>query len=432
MGRWRNLFSCFSKQREEAAVAQERKASGNKRAHVVEPAERLPSSPTVNENISPNQQTKCEVKIQNYVPLSERAIAFTDNYVSDRVTLLNGTFEKRKVTIKKIPKYWKKTALNEMDFLSRIDNHENIIRLLCTVEDTSHIYIVTEQFITPLRRYFDYHSPSGDPKEILRQLSNALEYLNGQKIIYLNFSPMIKLTNFNHSKKLLAGQLTMPLNKDFKGVEGFMAPETKFQRQANLLSDNYSMGCLFYFMVSGGLTLTYAQQNQVTFDRDFDIRHRTFDSKDKALAFDLMHKLLRISPRERASVRVVKRHPYFWGAHEIFDLILEVTKALEIDQSKKLHKKLQFDKNNFIGADWKNAIGNEVADELTKKRHYDGRYLSQLVQAIRNHFVHGSESPLLDSTIGTTKEEIVNYWTEKFPKLIPRLYDVMQDYKTNM
>lgn len=430
---WRNLFSCFSKEPEVVAI---------NRVPITRngvPALRQPlrqaevtAGSTQNQALSPKVEV---VSDSRYLSLNSTIRAFIGNHNSDGVAIFNGTFGSREVLIKRTPKSSKQAALNEANLISKIDCHENVVQFLCTVEDSKHIYIVTQRHQVSLRKHVKCLMGIKN-QEVFQQLTNAADYLHRMNIIYFNFNPddvhvlcqneivRIKLTNFGNSKKLQSNSLVLFVESDFKGIESFIAPEIDKHRVAGLSSDIFSLGCLFYFIMSRGQVLR--QQSQMIIDRQ-RTAHVNASAKtcDTILGFNIMAKCLKMLPKDRMSAIVMKEDPYFWSVHEKFDLILEVTKALE-NGPKKLQNKLQFNKNKIIGADWKIKIGDEVSNELSKTRKYDGHHLYQLVQVIRNHYVHKSASPVLDSIIGTTKEQVMSYWMEKFPLLIPHLYEVMR------
>ena len=445
MGRfWRNLFSCFSKQPEVNQVVATNRDTGVPTSRNEATASNVASrqaelSAGSNQNQARNPLVSPQ-KVENvsdprYVSLNNTVIAFIDNQSSDSIAILNGTFGKRKVLIKRIPKRLNQAALNEVKLVTKIDSHETVIRFLCIVEDSKHTYIVTDKHQVSLRKYVNGLMGPPMNQEVFKQLTNAADYLHRMNIIYFNFNPddvhvvnrneilRIKLTNFSYSEEL-PGNFSVYVDSEFKGIDGFIAPEILKQRIATHSSDIYSLGCLFYFMVSRGQILR--PQSQMIIDRKL-LTHlkASMQTCDRILFFNIMTKCLKMLPMDRMSAKAIKEDPYFWSVHETFDLILEVTKALE-NGHKKLQNKLQFNKNKILGADWKTRIGEEVTNELSKTRQYDGQQLFQLVQVIRNHYVHKSLSPVLDSIIGTTKEEVMSYWMERFPLLIPHLYDVMR------
>lgn len=358
--------------------------------------------------------------------------------------LFIGTFENRKVSVKRMPWNMNFSVIKEANLMSKIDNNENIIRYYCTVQTPENIFIITDRYSVSLRVYMQFHFELEiSTREIIQQLTNAVDFLHQRKIIYLNLNPdnihvvlvnefsVIKLTNFEFSE-IVEVKHDVSVQSSFIGVEDFNAPEILSRKEACLMSDIYSLGCLFYFVITQGKTLQQIKSplHEQQIAAGLYTLQRNINSCDYVLCIDMMTKMVSFHIYHRPTINEVKSHVFFKSAQEVFDLIIEVRKELENEATRKdLQCKLQVNKNQIIGSNWKDRIDEKVYNEICKARQYDGRSIYQLVQAIRNQIVHKRCSIEAEAITGKSKEELRNYWLLKFPKLIPHLSKVMQAHR---
>lgn len=364
--------------------------------------------------------------------------------------VFDGLFENRPISVKRTPLEMSHAAVNEVAMLSKLMHHENVIRYLCKFEDPKHFYVVTDSYQLSLASFvrkaeFTERTKEILPKKVmLKQLCDAVEFLQRKRIVSMSLNPetvrvvsnhdaaVIKLTSFDFSVDL-SKATKVNVGKGFRGAKGFVAPEIKKIRQANLTSDIYSLGCLCYFILTGGDLLCHASGLEpekvwvaicLTKLQKFQERNKTCDG---VLAALMIKRMLNFYSKKRPSIDTIKTHPYFWNTHEIFDLILEVARTSEDKELREqLKEKIELNKSHVIGDSWKKKIDQVVITEISKKRQYDEASIFHLVKAIRNQFAHGRCSPLLARFFGNTKEELKDYWLGKFPQLIPHLCRVMK------
>eukprot|EP00049_Salpingoeca_infusionum_P011579 m.202104 g.202104 ORF g.202104 m.202104 type:complete len:126 (+) comp14976_c0_seq16:329-706(+) len=79
-------------------------------------------------------------------------------------------------------------------------------------------------------------------------------------------------------------------------------------------------------------------------------------------------------------------------------------------------------------SDWKTKLGQELMDDLRKRRTYRGERFVDLLRAIRNKKSHFQElSPSLKRQMGPVPSGFIAFFTDKFPGLLVHLYIAAQD-----
>ena len=148
--------------------------------------------------------------------------------------------------------------LQESALQSKLLQHPHIVKLL-TVDVIDKVYIMVMEYIdgTDLETRIDDRNNLELPAALryLRQILSAVGFAHEHKVIHRDIRPSnvlidkednIKVTDFGTSTLLLG----KPFATTRIGSPPYMAPE-QFEGRAVLASDIYSIGCLFYEMVTG-------------------------------------------------------------------------------------------------------------------------------------------------------------------------------------
>lgn len=343
-----------------------------------------------------------------------------------------GTFEDRYVTIKRKPKTKRLEVTNEVHLLAKIDHHENVMRYCFHTEDIDNCYIVTDYGIG-LLQYIDEHR-SIKPKIIFQQLCDAVSFIHGMNILLLNINPKnvrvkevnslmrIKLTNFessfqlDHKKPVLDGA-------EVYSCDEFAAPEIK--EGARFSSDIYSLGCLFYFVLTMGKVLYFPPSK--SHNERLQKLENSYSSNSEIISFvDIIRDMVKFDCNERPDLNEIISHPCFWNEHDFFELIMDVCRALENKfERKKIRKNIDQNRDyqkKVLGKNWKSKIHLD-----NSKLEYSGSGISicDLVKFIRNNYAHRS-----DAELGKTKAELMTDWVNKFPYLMIYLYKVKYLFNT--
>jgi serine/threonine protein kinase len=383
--------------------------------------------------------------------LNEHEVLLSDNpqisFMSNRKFLLSpnvfvffGTFGERPVLVKQTSCLQSKCYENELKVLLRVEGHENIIRTWCRLKVGEFDYHVMEFYQISLQTLVTKGQETLlKNKEVLRQLTNAVAHLHHLNILYVNFEPgniaittcngetRVKLSVFEHSKALAKGKKF----ETFKTWGNFwcVAPETFSRNEVYLGSDIYCLGELFFFVITKGsrISIELVVSSFETYDISIAEQHLRVNllstTSDTILSTRMIQLMMRHDSNARITIDQVREEPYFWNEHEVFDLVMKVAKKLEHnDHKKKLALKLQMNKRSVIGKSWITRIDDEVYKDLCQGREYDGANVGHLVRAIRNQFCHNSN---VTHITGSTKEELKNFWCDRFPRLISHLYSNM-------
>jgi len=173
----------------------------------------------------------------------------------------------------------------------------------------------------------DYRFTETKCKLFASSLLKAVAFIHSAGIIHLdikpenvmfvsNFSEDIKLIDFGLARRLPSyGRVsTMPV-----GTVGFMAPEVARCHHASPASDIWSLGCLLFMLLTGGVEPFWKPgRPAVTTQRK--ARRGEFswpaNAKDHLSedACDLANNLLVVRPGDRLSAEEALRHPWLQGA----------------------------------------------------------------------------------------------------------------------
>jgi len=151
------------------------------------------------------------------------------------------------------------TAISSMD-------HRNILKVYdFSGRDSEQLWIVTEILKGRNLAQFAQTFPKGALHPIIatcmvRELTKALDHAHGCQLIHRDIKPEnvmvlshggIKLMDFGIAKNLHTSSVT--LTGTFMGSPSYMSPEQVRGRDIDLRSDIYSLGVLFYEIVTGRL-----------------------------------------------------------------------------------------------------------------------------------------------------------------------------------
>ena len=148
------------------------------------------------------------------------------------------------------------TIKREIDIHRTVD-HPNIAKLYSVHETENHIILKLEYVEGQELYHRCYrHVKESDAKIFMRQLLQAMNYLHGKYILHLDVKPENIIVTRNDQIKLI----DLGISKKFvwteeisAGTAGFVAPEILHDRKADGRADVYSLGVVFYCMLSGRL-----------------------------------------------------------------------------------------------------------------------------------------------------------------------------------
>jgi serine/threonine protein kinase len=227
--------------------------------------------------------------------------------------------------------------MSERNILSQDISHPFLVKLKCTFQSESKLYIVM-QFVNGGELFFhlqkDFKFSELRAKFYAAEIVSAFEFLHSKDIVYRDLKPEnilldadghVVLVDFGLAKALLKTAQT----KTFCGTPEYLAPEVVLNKQYGKDIDWWCLGSVLYEMLTG-LPPFYAKARSSIFDKVLYEQPSFAGMNISDEARDFICKLLKKNPANRLGhgsdgAHQVKNHPFFAG----------------IDWNKLYHKKYQ-------------------------------------------------------------------------------------------
>jgi tRNA A-37 threonylcarbamoyl transferase component Bud32 len=225
---------------------------------------------------------------------------------------------KEKVAIKTISKleadFDNVMVRTEVEILKQL-RHENCLMYIDHFEDFGNVYIVTEYIKgKDLNTYLQMKTSIINNKQVLStiyQVALALDYLHSSGIVHRDLKPsnvmvladklkdtrQVKLIDYNLSKL----SFSQPCS-DKAGSLGFIAPEILRGYGYDFGCDVWSLGVLFFFLLTGELPFDADTPKDVArniIKGRYDLTRHTIDVTIK----ELISQCLEVNPNRRISVK---------------------------------------------------------------------------------------------------------------------------------
>ena len=206
---------------------------------------------------------------------------------------------------------------NEIRIHSKL-HHHHIVQYKTHFETTSHVYIVMESCSHGnLYRYFKKQGrlSESDAAYIVSQLLKALEYLHSIGIVHRDLKLSNIILNQNLEVKIcdfgLAIQLEHPDEEHFTicGTPNYIAPEIASQKSHGCPADLWSIGCLFYSLVTGIMPFEHSDGVKETLQNIIG-GHYEQPTGVSPTALDFLNCLLDLNPNTRANAGNMRKHPF--------------------------------------------------------------------------------------------------------------------------
>ena len=212
-------------------------------------------------------------------------------------SVYKGTFENRKVAVKRLLPECYTLADREVELLRDADQHPNVLRYFCTESDSQFRYIALELCQMTLYDYVHKHMSVQNipelklrPLSILEQATKGLHHLHLLDIVHRDIKPQnvlislpdakgqvnIMISDFGLCKRLEMGINSFSKRSGITGTDGWIAAEliddyirlphhetdessesreleAKAPKRITKSVDIFSMGCVYYFVLSGGV-----------------------------------------------------------------------------------------------------------------------------------------------------------------------------------
>lgn len=416
-------------------------------------------------------------------------------YGSHGTVVLKGVFEKREVAVKRMLLDFYEVASQEVALLQESDDHPHVIRYYCKQASDRFLYIALELCPGTLEDLiekpdkFKTLSDSLTPSQVMFQIASGVQHLHHLKIVHRDLKPQNILvappkilhkkdSKMKHSQEVL-GPARM-LISDFglckklegdqssfrattahaAGTSGWRAPELLIEegdniynninndsetseplvidslsnRRATRAIDIFSMGCVFYYILSNGhhpFGDKYMREANIVkgkFSLDYLDDYQTSDSVE---AKDLVSRMISRDPRQRPDATDVLLHPFFWSAERRLDFLLKVSDRFEVeprDPPSALLNLLEVDAARVVGSDWHTKLDKGFVENLGKYRKYHGNKIMDLLRAMRNKSHHFNDLPeQVRIKMEPYPSGYLTYFTKRFPFLLMVIYYVVKD-----
>ncbi|XP_052869264.1 serine/threonine-protein kinase/endoribonuclease IRE1 [Anopheles cruzii] len=379
--------------------------------------------------------------------------------------VFRGSFEKREVAVKRILPGCFTLADREVALLRESDAHENVVRYFCTEQDRQFRYIAVELCAATLQDYVDGKASSAVPAattvtvsllrqkisalNILRQATSGLMHLHALSIVHRDIKPQnillslpdnrqrvrAMISDFGLCKKLNYGKASFSRRSGVTGTDGWIAPEMQRGQRATTSVDIFSLGCVFYYVLSDGFhpfgDNLKRQANILSGEFDLGMLRRENPLPDNrtVLAEEIIRDMIQGDASKRPSARAIANHPLFWSNDRVLAFLQDVSDRVEkseimAEPLRSLEKNARF----VVREDWSRHLDAEVTADLRKFRGYQGYSVRDLLRALRNKKHHYHElTREMQRALGTIPHEFTDYWIGRFPRLLSHSYHALAD-----
>lgn len=415
-------------------------------------------------------------------------------YGSHGTVVYEGSFEGRKVAVKRMLLEFYEVASREITLLQESDGHPNVIRYYCKQESDKFLYIALElcsaSLYDMIERSHEFSLLLGsiNISNILYQIALGIRYLHSLKIVHRDIKPQnilvaplnvesdnkdnkkidnirIMISDFGLCKKLEVDQNSFKVtSSQLSGTIGWRAPELFCEKkivhgfQTNIPDletkslysfqnhkvsraiDIFSMGCVFYYVLTKGIhpfgEYYFREGNIVKGTANYS--HLDFLGNESFLAKDLISKMLNLDPKARPDANFVVKHPYFWSSEKKLSFLIDASDRFEMEKRQPFSELLQFlekDVLKIIGRNWMKKINKHIVESSGKFRKYDGSKLLDLLRILRNKKNHYQNLPYhVQEILGPPPDLYLSYFMTRFPYLLLHCYYIVKRFldKDNM
>ena len=285
-------------------------------------------------------------------------------YGSHGTVVYTGTFEKRDVAVKRMLLTFYDVASREIELLQESDDHPNVIRYYCSQRQGTFLFMALELCRCSLADVVERPAEFSDitpflkAQDMLFQIASGVKHLHNLKMVHRDIkpqnilissakrvkalngtntkgnSPRMLISDFGLSKKLDDFQSSFAATTQHAaGTSGWRAPELLSEniethnkqdekklpvsesadsdaivldptagRRVTRAIDIFSMGCVFYYVLSGGyhpFGERYMREANIVMDK-YDLSHLEGMTTDEYLeATDLIKRMISNNPKER-------------------------------------------------------------------------------------------------------------------------------------
>lgn len=178
------------------------------------------------------------------------------------------------------------------------------------------------------------------------------------------------------------------------GTDGWIAPEMIAGRRTTTSVDIFSLGCVFYYVLTKGrhpFGETMKRQANIL-GAEFNLEHLLENDEEThthVLAVEMIRDMINDEAQCRPTARGVLNHPLFWTAERILSFLQDVSDRVEKAQpNTEPLRTLERNAVYIVKDDWNTQLEPQITNDLRKFRGYQGGSVRDLLRALRNKVIN--------------------------------------------
>lgn len=202
------------------------------------------------------------------------------------------------------------------------------------------------------------------------------------------------ISDFGLCKKLSTGKASFSKRSGITGTDGWIAPEMIAGRRTTTSVDIFSLGCVFYYVLTKGrhpFGENMKRQANIL-GADFNLEHLFGEDEDEdgethtnVLAEEIIRDMINDEAPCRPTAKDILNHPLFWSSERILSFLQDVSDRVEkvqpnLEPLRTLERNAMF----IVKNDWNSQLEPEITSDLRKFRGYQGGSVRDLLRALRN------------------------------------------------